>query len=285
MLTEVKAYSTWPSAPTLPLSESGRAETDLIQIRNIEGLEPVKASVNTSPYGSVDGTSYVGSSVLSRNIVLTVHPNPDWNIWTHASLRKLLYLYFMPKKPIRLVFYCDDIDPVEIYGVVEDIAGNQFSSDPEFLISIICPDPYFTAINPIVLTGQSIRPPEFGGGGELTDINYYGSVEAGVHVKLVHGTAPDPTSIGVQIGDSYRDRFTVEATVSTLKYFEMNSVPLQKFVQNVDPGNGVTTNLLSKVKTGSSWPFLLPGENHFGVVTDSGVQDWELRYYERFGGL
>ena len=72
MLTEVKAYSSWRSAPTLPLSDSGRAETDLIQIRNIDGLDPVKASVNTSPFGSVDGASYVGSSVESRNIVLTI---------------------------------------------------------------------------------------------------------------------------------------------------------------------------------------------------------------------
>ena len=63
MLTEVKAYSSWRSAPTLPLDDNGRAETDLIQIRNIDGLDPVKASVNTSPYGSIDGASYAGSSV------------------------------------------------------------------------------------------------------------------------------------------------------------------------------------------------------------------------------
>ena len=51
MLTEVKAYSSWQSAPTLLLSDTGRAETDLVQIRNIDGLDPVKASVNTSPLG------------------------------------------------------------------------------------------------------------------------------------------------------------------------------------------------------------------------------------------
>ena len=48
MLTEVKAYSSWQSAPTLYLSDLEEPETDLIQIRNIDGLDPVKASVNTS---------------------------------------------------------------------------------------------------------------------------------------------------------------------------------------------------------------------------------------------
>ena len=33
------------------------------------------------------------------------------------------------------------------------------------------------------------------------------------------------------------------------------------------------------------WPILQPGENEFSVITDQGVQDWELIYFERFGGL
>ncbi len=114
MLTEVKAYSAWQSAPTLLLNPTGRSETDLIQIRNIDGLDPVKASVNTSSYGSVDGASFTGSAVSTRNIVLTVHPNPDWDIWTHESLRRLIYSYFMPKRPIRLVFYSDDTISAEL---------------------------------------------------------------------------------------------------------------------------------------------------------------------------
>jgi hypothetical protein len=63
--------------------------------------------------------------------------------------------------------------------------------------------------------------------------------------------------------------FNIAATVSSTKYFEINSLPMQKFVQNVDIGTGVITNLLSKiVQEGSSWPTLQPGENHFSVITD-----------------
>jgi Phage tail protein len=280
MLTEVKAFSSWQSAPTLALDGNGRAETDLIQIRNIEGLDPIKASVSTTPFGSIDGSSYTGSSVLSRNIVLTLHPNPDWQNWSYEALRRLLYSYFMPKRPTRLIFYSDDMPPVEISGIVESAEINLFSIDPEILVSIICPDPYFTALQPEVITGQSVRA-----GGVIKNIEYNGSVEAGIGVKITQVSGANPVSIGIQVGDPLISYFNAAAGVSPSKYFQMSSIPMQKFVRNVDLTSGVITNLLSKMQEGSSWPYLQPGETDFSVITDAGVQDWELTYYERFGGL
>lgn len=280
MLTEVKAYSSWHSAPTLPLVDGGRSETDLIQIRNIDGLDPVKASVNTSPYGSVDGASHTGSSVLTRNIVLTLHPNPDWDTWTFESLRRLLYSYFMPKRATELVFYSDDLIPVKIAGIVEDVSVNQFSKDPELLVSVICPDPYFIALEPIVITGQTVRET-----GSVIPIEYNGTVESGIHLEVTSGGAPEPAVIGVQIGQPPITDFDVDAAVGASSYFEMSSIPMRKFVQNVDISNGVITNRLSKVRPGSVWPLLQPGVNELLVITDQGTQDWELTYFERFGGL
>lgn len=290
MLTEVKAYSSWRSAPTLPLTDGGRAETDLLQIRNIDGLDPVKASVNTSPFGAVDGASYTGSSVLTRNIVLTIGLKPDWDVWTFEKLRRLVYQYFMPKRQTRLVFYSDDLVPVEISGVVESCEVNQFSKDPEMQVSIICPDPYFTALEPVVLTGQtvpigSVQPVEQSL--PVTLIEYNGTIEAGLHLDVTATTDPPPTEIGIQLGDPKISYFGVQAAVNPSMYFELSSLPMQKFVQNINIGSGVITNLLSKVniQEGALWPSLAPGENEFIVTTDVGVHDWELTYYERFGGL
>jgi len=281
VLTELKAYSSWQSAPVLPLSDVGWAETDLIQIRNIDGLDPVAASVNTSPFGSVDGASYTGSNVLTRNIVLTLHPNPDWDLWTSESLRRLLYSYFMPKRPVKLVFYSDDIVPVQISGIVESVEANPFSKDPEFLVSVICPDPYFTALEPIVVTGLSVRP-----GGAVTTVEYNGSIETGMEVEVSFASGSVPASIGIQIGSPAISYFDVAASVNAALIFEMCSKPMNKYVQNVDLNTGVITNLLSKVvKEGSTWPSFQPGENEFSVITNAGVQDWELTYLERFGGL
>lgn len=273
----VRAYTAWQSAPTLLLAPNGHAETDLIQIRNIEGLGPAKASVNTSPIGSVDGDSYVGSKVGSRNIVLTLHPNPDWVNWMISDLRDLFYKYFLPKMPTRLVFESDNRPPVEISGYVETVEPTPFSRDPETQISIICPYPYFTTVDPFILTGVSTDMP--------LEIEYDGSVETGINVEISHSLTPIPTLLGVQIGDPSESYFRVAASVSSSMYLSMSSLPGQKYVQNIAQGSGVITNLLSKVQEGSEWPNLQPGLNQFSVVGDKGVQDWRLTYFERFGGL
>lgn len=283
MLTEIKAYSSWQSAPTLLLSEFGRAETDLIQIRNVEGLDPVQASVNTSPFGSIDGVAFTGANVLSRNIVITVHPNPDWLDWSFESLRRLLYSYFMPKRPVQLVFNSDDMPSVQISGIVESVSANPFSADPEFIISVICPDPYFTAVEPEVISGETCLATDI----IMEDIDYNGTVEAGIYAKVTFDNDPSPTAIAIQIGNPALSYFEVLTTVSIDEYFEMNSIPGNKFVQNVNTDSGIITNLLSKatIREGSSWPNLQPGENNFCVITDVGMQIWELTYFERFGGL
>lgn len=280
MLTEVKAFSSWRSAPTLPLVENGRSEMDLIQLRNIDGLDPVKASVSTTPYGAVDGASHTGSSVLTRNIVLTLHPNPDWDTWTYESLRRLLYSYFIPKKDTRLVFISDDLIPVEISGIVESCEVNMFSKDPELLVSIICPDPYFTSVDPMVITGQTSRE-----GVEPRIVEYNGTVESGIYARITWVADPAPTLIEIRFGDPEISHFTEPGTVSEQMYWELSSIPMRKFVQNVNLGSGVINNLLSKVIPGSSWPTLQPGENELYVITDKGEQDYELSYFERFGGL
>jgi hypothetical protein len=280
VLTKLEAYSSWLDAPTLALSEGGREESDLIQIRDIQGLDPVKATVNTSPFGSVDGVAYIGSSVPYRNIVMTLHPNPDWDTWMFDNLRKLLYSYFMPKLLTRLVFYSDDISPVEIFGYVEDCNVNPFSKDVEVQVSIICPDPYFTAVDPTVVTGQSTRD-----NSNPVQIEHGGSIETGINVEVTRVSDPAPTSIAIQVGDPSLETYKVTASVDATKYFVMNSIPGQRYAQNVAFNSGVITNLLSKILDGSTWPTLQPGTNDFSLITDQGVQDWKLTYYERYGGL
>lgn len=281
MLNTVRAFSSWASVDELPLDPAGRSETDLFQVRDITGLGPVKASVNTSPLGSMDGDTYVGSTVGSRNIVLTIKPNPDWSVWTYEQMRRVLYEYFMPKRRIRLVFETDEIAPVEILGYIETNEPAIFSKDGEIQVSIICPYPYFTSVNPVVFDGSSLDT--------TADIDYDGSVETGMSVQVSWTSGGPPSFIGVQVGDPILSYFRVTAGVDASKYFTMSSVPGQKYVENVAVSNGVITNLLSKVQSGSQWPVLQPGINNFSIITDISDEverfDWQLTYYNRYGGL
>lgn len=282
MLTKLRVYSSWRSAPTTLLLDGGRAETDLIQVLDVSGIDPPKASINRTSYGSVDGSSYTGGDIQDRNIVLKLGPNPDWSTVTPSDLRKRLYQYFMPKQLVRLVFESDDGGPVEISGIVESVSDNMFSKDLEMQVSIVCPDPYFTAVEATIVAGSSIRY-----GGDPVVVEYNGNIEAGFEVLVSQVSGSTPILIGVQIGNPAITYFTVDAEVDGTKYFDLVTVPLRKSVQNVRISDGLITNLLTytHLVEGETWPMLQPGENEFSVITDDGVQDWELRYYERYGGL
>lgn len=279
VLATLQAYSSWQTVPELPMSERG-AQTDLIQIRNIEGLDPVTADVNTSPYGSVDGESFVGAHVPKRNIVITIGLNPDWKNWSMAALRRLLYLYFMPKQPVRLVFTSDDDFPdVEITGYTESVTPNIFSKDPEFQVSVICPDPYFTSVNPIVVNGNV--------GGAYKTISYKGTIETGYNVKVTDIVPPEATYISIHTGDPVMSYLRVWALVNPMNYYVMNSLPGDKYVRNVNLTTGAITNLLNKVVTGSTWPTLKPGDNEIQILSEvpALAYAYELTYFEKFGGL
>jgi hypothetical protein len=292
----MEAYSSWSSAPVLPLSERG-AQTDVLQVRKVEGLGPVKATINKSPRGSIPGESFTGSSLPSRNIVITIGLNPDWNLWTVEKLRRLVYSYFMTQLLVRLVFRSDDdFPPVEISGYVEDVVPDIFAKDPVMQVSIICPDPFFTAVEPSLVTGiASVGSSQLKGGHSATvldidenggmTLDYQGSIETGVNVKLVYASGANASRVSIQVGNAAQQYFRVTGVVTPTKYLVMNSIPGQKYVQNVEMGSGLITNLLSKVEEGSSWPTLQPGNNYLQVSADAGTQDWEFFFYERFGGL
>lgn len=282
MITRVKAYSSWANATPLPLADPGRIETDLLQITNISGLEPVKAAINTSQFANVDGGAFTGSNLPVRNIVLTIKPNPDWADWTPETLRKLLYLYFQPKLPVQLVFEDSVKPPVSIFGYTESNEPNIFTKDGTIQVSIICPYPYFTTVDPIVVHGTSVNiwTPQ--------TITYNGDVEGGIVVEVdAHSGQPVPSSISIQTQDPAIAAFTMAEAeeIDTNQYVTLSSVPGNKYADAVRIATGTVVSLLSRLNTGYKWPTLQPGDNQFAVITDQGHHDWTLTYYERFGGL
>lgn len=277
MITKVKGYTSRANATLLPLAVPGRIETDLLQITNISGLEPIKATINTNQNSDNPGAAFTGSSLPFRNIVLTIRPNPDWIDWTVESLRKLLYLYFQSGLQVQLVFEDDVKPPVTIFGYVESFVSNQFTKDGTFQISIVCPYPYFTSLDPIVITGRTtnVYTPQV--------IDYEGDVETGVVVEVdSHAGQAQPSLITIETG---LGSFIVDNWIDASQKFIMSSIDGDKFVDNVRPSGNLIVGLFDYIHDGSVWPTFDFGPNSFSVITDAGSHDWTLTYYERFGGL
>jgi len=282
VLTKVEAFSQWAEAPTLALDDNGREESDLIQLQGITGLDPVNATVTTSAYGSIDGAVYTGGTVGTRNIVLTLKPNPDWVNWTVASLRRLIYTYFMPKQAVNLRFQSDDIPTVAISGIVESCSANPFAQEVLITVSIICPNPYFQAINPTIFSGTT--------GAAATRIQYNGTVETGMNVKLRNIPGETPSYLHV-VNYDLNTEFDVNVTLNDNIYCEVNSVPGSKYAQLVNTANGTVQNVLGQVVNVSwnTWALLQPGNNSIAIgagdANKSWNLNWEISFYELYGGL
>lgn len=116
-----------------------RPQDSGFQILNIDGLTPVKASINSTPFSDMDGTMFNSAQMGERNIVLTLGflENPDIE-----TTRQLTYKYFPIKRPV-LFFVETDNRSVCIQGYVESNTPVIFSAEQSSQISLVCTDPYF----------------------------------------------------------------------------------------------------------------------------------------------
>lgn len=287
MLTKVTAYSQWASIDPLVLNVINPSDTDLFEVRNIDGLGSVKADVNTTPR-AIPGESFVGTNVGKRNIVLTLGLNPDWNDWTFSRLRRFLDKFFMPQQKIRFVLETMEFSPVEISGYVESNEPNMFSKDPEHQISIICPDLYFRSVDVVTHLGQTDEDP--------LEIDYEGNVATGMFVRvsrLFGYVGADPTWIEIGGMDPFQDTIHIAAPggdpVTDVGHdLFMNSVPGDKYVRKIPNVGGIVVpiNLLNySTFSQNKWPTINPGTDTFFLASDAGIQSWQLEYYNLFGSL
>lgn len=281
MLTSVQVYSSSKLADTLTFDPSGPVEADFVQVLNIDGLDPVTASIDMVSSGNTDGAVDMNPQVPTRNIVLTLRPNPDWTNWTPESLRQFIYNYFIPKSQVKLVFHSDEIGvPVEILGMVESCGANPFTRDPQYLVSIICPDPYFVTSDPVVVSGTIISTEDWPT--DKTTISLDGNIPIGIELKLDDGF---DNELYIQVGDpSAVGIFHMLGSVTGILF--MGSVPLNKYLRSGNPANGTFENRLYELQLGSIWPTLRPGDNDFAVMSGFSIGNaWELTYYPKYGGL
>lgn len=279
MLTKIEVFGAGP-APTLSLG-GVMASDDPVQVRGIDGLGPVKSDITSTPSGTSRGESYQGASTGKRNIVLSLGLNPDWATQTMASLRQLLYGYFMTEAWCKLRFFSDELPTTDIEGYVESFDPNMFSEDPEIQVSIINPRPDFIAVDPALVKGT------VDDGTIQQSVIYLGNVSSGLELRVDRSVdVPDytgPLTITVENSKGITAIAVNPVTIDVVKSYKMSSVQGQKRVQNEALATGDLTNLL-KIKTGD-WPELQPGENLISVAASTPGQTWTLGFFSRFGGL
>jgi hypothetical protein len=304
VISSLEVFSAQSDAPELALGDLMENQGP-IQVRNIEGLGPVKADINTQALAT-RGVLLQGTSVGARNIVLTLGLNPDWVDYTVASLRQLLYRYFLPEQWVKLRFTSNVLPPVEIEGYVESTDPNIFSEDPEVQVSVICPRPDF--IDPEAHTVEGIVHDASTPTGDIVDLVYTGTVETGFELIVGAGDSSSfqlLTALNLDVGQLVGDPSDLiwvpgsgHINLSGLDldltdhYLRMNTSPGSKRVSTVEFG-GAETNVMRNATT-IKWPKFTPGTNKIFIVgyidgwPDELIDPplpWKIAYYNRYAGL
>jgi hypothetical protein len=247
-------------------------------IEEIDGLDPVKATIVSSSFAQLDGQQYHSSRREYRNIRIKISLEPDYTSTSVWDLRKRLYDFFMPKREINLRFYTSDNSlTVNIQGRVESCESLLFTQDPRVDISVLCFDPDFVDLEAIDISGFTTTE------NDEVLIDYAGTVESGI--------------IFVLNANRTLTEFTLyhrppDGTLRTL-YFAGPLVAGDVLTISTVSGNkgatlkrgGTITSVLYYISPQSNWIQMDQGQNSIRVYTEGAEIPYTITYMPRYGGL
>lgn len=245
-------------------------------ILSIEGLSPPAAALNFSTMANFDGSRYNSGRLDNRNLVLTI------KIHNPAEKNRVnLYKYFQMNRKIRL-HYANNARAVFIDGYVETFENNLFTMNQTAQISIICPNPYWQAATLSEITFSQVIdqfkfPFSIAAEGMPfstletlnTQIIENGEIETGVIIEFRANTSQilNPKLIN----RTTNQFFGVNFDLNEGDVIRINTNRGEKSVVLIR--DGIETNIINSMATGSSWLQLAAGINEISYECDEGAEN------------
>lgn len=278
MLTELSISTPTGDSLSLPIPSG----SDGYLVTEIEGLDPVPVTMASSPYALLDGEYYHESRREKRNIILHIKLRKNYWSTTIDYRRNRLYSIFVPKQEITLIFNTPQNGNVTISGRVETINATMWTDEPVVIVSIICFNPDFRAINPVTATYAFSTS-------EYRTINYPGTVLSGVTVAVVDwetsSTSSTNTKFTNKIGNDTTQEMLFAASLGQWDRLSFCTVPGSKHARLTLQNNSVVS-ALSRLSATSTWLMLGPGLNSFlGTTNVIGSRKYSVSYYPLYGGI
>ncbi len=274
MLARVEAVNAQGNELVLPLDDEALG----FFVDEIEGLDPVKATLVSSSFAQADGEQHHTSRREKRNMKIKIDLEPDYENYTVRDLRNQLYAFFMPKSELLLRFRMDDGGAYEIRGHVEDFDSPLFVPDPAVDITILCFDPDFIDPNPRKISGVSTAVSD-----SYLPINYYGTVETGFVFTLHVDQNVSGFYINNQTATGKLQSFEFTEALYAGDKVQISTISGNKYA--ILTRNGATQSILRAVHPTSAWLELFHGENRFRVSTNNVSMPFDIEFITRYGGL
>lgn len=275
MLTNVEVRTRQGNLLNLPLEDTSGG----LFIEEIEGLDPVKATLVSSSFAGVDGEQHHSSRREARDLILKIGIETDFVTNTVRRLRNRLYSYFMPKSEVFLRFVHDDGFVADIVGTVEDFGSPLFTKEPQANISIRCFGPDFVVPVPVKHELLTVEGTE-----GWTEIDYDGNVETGIVVELTLNRVEQALSIYNMSPGGILRQLDFSAPLAVGDKLRISTVAGSKGATLTRAGT--LSSVLYGVSPQSAWLTLEEGLNKFRVyATGTPAIPYTLEYVTRYGGL
>ena len=277
--------------------ELARPELTGLAITSITGLGPGKATINTTELATTDGSIFNMAKRPERNIVIEIYYLFKDTV---EEARQISYLYFPLKKKITLEFETD-LRKVKIEGYVESNDPNIFNKKVKSQISIICPEPYFYALQDQTTYFTSIIPEfefpfenegldpdiEFGQlvFDKIQNIYYEGNAETGINIRMHALSSASDIKIY-----KINDRGEIDLDSEIIKAItgdyvisgddiEICTIKGQKKATLLR--NGITYNILNAINRDADWFVLNYGDNAFAYDFEGDSSALQLEIYNK----
>jgi hypothetical protein len=277
MLQQVDIITDQGNVLELPLDDASEG----YRVGEIEGLDPVKATLVTSSFANVDGEQYHTSRREARDLIFHLGLEPGYSTGTGRQLRTNLYRYFMPETNIKVRFYDDELAGyVEIDGVVETFDCPLFVQEIEATINVRCVLPDFIAPEPVVLEGFTTS--------DIIEtlIEYPGTVETGILFNMTVDRAVYDFTIHHRSSDNKSSTLEFEQPLSAGDQLTISSISGAKGLTLTNDTNG-SSSILYGMNPTSNWIQLFPGKNYIRVLIDDLGEPipYTIEYTTKYGGL
>ena len=257
----------------------------------IDGLNPPAGTISTSTYAGMDGSYLNNAFIEKRNLVICF----EMRGIDIEKRRHLLYRVVKPSRYIKVYYKTAGID-VYTEGYVETCEVSNFDALTSGQISIICPDPYWYSTVAIYA--------------------YYSQVTGAFHFPFPESDAPfslgvysttdnitiqndgDETGFTIRI-EASSDETVPEIAAYTPTIYNANTGEYLQIKGDILKGdvitittktgnktvtltrNGVDSNIINRLVSGSTWLSLREGKNTFHVQAVRGVINLKVTLMHR----
>lgn len=274
MLTKIEVFNGTSESLSLPLQDISAGYI----VQDVQGLDPVKANIVSTPLAQLDISRRQASRRVNRNILIQLGYQPELASSTVELLRRKLYGYLMPKTMVTLRFHMDGVGFVDITGEVESCESPLFAAEPEVNVSILCFDPDFYALASSEVVGSTTAT-----SGEAV-FQYPGSSPAGYIFTLPVTRTLTGFTIYHTLPNNVQQIFEFEDGLSAGDVIVLTTVPGSKSIMRTRAG--VEKSVLYGVTPESIWPQFSPGGNTVRVrASGSPTMPYSIDYVAKYGGL